>query len=298
MLDGNLAITMGFSEDGSRASEIITDLISSFVVNTLDFRALDKWDASFTKGVYRIRNGGNTFDVRMMVLEDFGAYHAGDTIKENLFEPGSFVRSVKVNLNGSVSFSQGPLYSLVSGNITWKNLDPKFRLDATKLSLNVVSNGLWRFPSWSWLDNPDSILSRMSSTLNLNQLKSDFNNGRVGFSYDSTRYSSKYLDLDQSIYASLFEMRPLDSLGKTWSWEGDYRSRVDKTLSYSNKSLRVYMHGWVSSTNGNGNRAGYYCDEEMLDSIGVAVRDTSGKWGYFKSVNGDSIAYGLVPAVK
>jgi hypothetical protein len=233
--------------------------------------------------------------MRIIAREDFGDYQAGDTVKHNLFSPSSFVTGVKANLSGSVSYDRGPLFSLVSGSISWKNLEPRFRIDAGKISLSFVSVGLWRTPFWFL--TRDSILSRMSTEIDLGSLKSDFKNGRLGFSYDSTRYTSRYLDIEQSVYDSWWQMSPLDSTGRRWSWEGNYRSRVDKTL-IPGQPFRVYINGHASTVNGN--RTGYYCDGAMTaaDSIGFTVDDTSGTWGYFKSIHGDSIAYGYIPVGK
>jgi hypothetical protein len=294
MLDGNLAIVAGFSADGWAASEIVGGFIAGLVINTLDFEALNRWNATFSNGRYRIRNGGNTMDLYLVLGEPFGDYLPGDTLKENLFAPSTYVRNVSVNLSG-VSYAKGPLHDLIAGGITWNGGTPRFRLDVTKLTLGVVSNGNW-LVRWSPLE-VDTIRSRMASfPLNLGALKSDFEKGLIGFSYDSTRHANAARQLQQGIDQSGFSMRPLDDKGQGWSWEGEYRNVVNKILRKSGAPLRVYIRGNVSTVNGNS--SAYYCDEAHEDLVGIAVEDTSLAWGYFKSVRGDSITYGLIPAVK
>jgi hypothetical protein len=294
MLDGNMHVVAEFSEDGKATAQIVGGFIAGFVINTLDFDALHRWDFTHSNGRYRIRNGRNTMDLYLILDEPFEGYQAGDTLRENLFLPSSFVRSVSANLSG-VSYTKGPLFNLISGNISWSGTTPRFRVDAARFTLGVVSNGNWIV---RWRSGAvDTVLIRMASVpLDLGALKADFENGKMGFSYDSTRHSSLSKSLEQQIYQSGFNMSPLDEQGTRWSWEGEYRNRVDKTFLMHGGPSTVFIRGHVSTVNGN--YSAYYCDEALTDSLGVSVEDTSLTWGYFKSVNGDSIPYGLVPTEK
>jgi hypothetical protein len=294
LLDGNLSIAASVSEQGYSAADMVGGLIVGFMLNTLDFQALDRWNTEFSGGRYRVRNGVNTLDFHLVFHEAFGDYQPGDTLKQNIFAPSSYVRNVSADLSG-VTYDKGPLFSLISGNISWSGTKPRFRLDVTRLTLGVVSDADWTL-RWSKTE-VDTIRVRMASfPLDLNVLKSDFEHGQVGFSYDSTRFNSPSLKLDQEIYQSGFFIKPIDAQGKGWSWEGEYRNRLDKVFSKTNAALRLYIRGTASTVHGN--RATYYCDENLTDSIGNSVHDNSLEWGYFKSVNGDSIPYGLVPATK
>lgn len=294
MLDGTLIIAAGFRADGLAATDIVGGFVAGFLLNTLDFEALDRWGASFDNGRYRIRNGGNTTDLYLIADEAVAGYQPGDTLRENLFAPSTYVRNVSVNLSG-VSYTRGPLFDLVSGGMSWSGTTPRLRLDATRLTLGVVSDGNW-YVRWSETD-VDTIRSRMMSVpLDLAALKADFKSGELGFSYDSTGHANAARKIRQIILQSDFRMTPLDEDGKRWSWEGTYRNHMSRVLPTSGDSLRFHMLGYVSTVGGNGSN--FYCDEDLTGLIGVAVQDTSLTWGYFKSVAGDSIAYGLVPAGK
>jgi hypothetical protein len=264
------------------------------VINTIDFDALNKWNAEFSGGRYRIRSGANTMDLYVIFDQAFGSYQPGDTLRENLFAPSSYVRNVGIDLSG-VDYDKGPLFSLISGGISWSGTKPRFRLDLTRLTLGVVSNGNWKV---RWRNGEvDTIRTRMASfPLNLAALQGDFESGAVGFSYDSTRHTSVSKRISQGIFQSGFSMKPLDAQGTAWSWEGGYRNHVDKVFEKKGVPVRFYIRGHVSTVDGN--HSAYFCDEGLTDSLGFAVEDTSLTWGYFKSVNGDSIAYGLVPAQK
>lgn len=294
MLDGMLAIVTGFTEDGHTTTAMVSDFVTTFVYNTLDFGALDRWGAQFSNGRYRIRNGMNTLDFYLIAGEPLAGYQPGDTLRENLLVPSTYVRNVSVNLSG-VSYSQGPLFGLVSGGISWRGTTPRFRVDASRLKLGVASQGRWRV-YWSWTE-VDTIDVRNSTVpLDLAVLKADFEAGEIGFSYDSTTYVARKRHVSQVIDSSWIRMVPVDEEGKRWSWEGSYRNRVTRLLGGKKDSLTLIAKGEISSVNGNGSRL--YCREDGTGLLGNVVMDSSLLWGYFESVWGDLIFFGLRPADK
>lgn len=289
MLDGTLAVVAGYSEDGHTATSIVGGFIAGFVINTLDFDALNKWDAQFSNGRYRIRNGANTMDLYLVADEEVAGYQPGDTLRENIFAPSTYVRNVSVNLSGA-SYDRGPLYSMISGGISWRGTTPRFRLDVSRLRLGVVSDGNWYF-RWSGSQVDTLHVRKSTLPLALGALKADFEAGRLGFSYDSTTYESTMRKFRQVIDTSMFWMAPLDEQGSRWSWEGSYRNRVSRVMPSSGDSMNFVVVGRVSTLHGNGSNL--YCHADGTGLIGYTVEDTTLAWGYLKSVWGDSIVYGF-----
>lgn len=294
MLDGMLAIVAGFSEDGFTASQIVGGFATQFVLNSIDFDALDRWNAQFSNGRYRVRNGSSTLDLYLIAGEPLAGYQPGDTVRENLFASSTYVRNVSVNLSG-VSYDRGPLFGLISGGISWRGTTPRFRLDAARLKLGVASVGRWQV-RWSETDIDTMEVRNTLVPLDLAALKADFAAGRLGFSYDSTTHVGRKLRIRQTIDSSMFLMKPLDEDGTRWSWEGTYRSRVARVLRGRSDSLTLVVRGDVSTVHGNG--WSVYCGEDGTGLLGNAVVDPSLLWGYFESVWGDLLLFGMRPADK
>lgn len=289
MLDGTLSIVAGYSEDGHTATAILGGFIAGFVINTIDFDALNQWDVQFSSGRYRIKSGANTMDIYLIADEAVAGYQAGDTLRENIFVPSSYVRDVSANFSG-VAYDRGPLFSMISGGISWRGTTPRFSLDVSGLRLGVESEGDW-YVRWSGTQVDTLNVRKATVPLDLGDLKEDFEAGKIGFRFDSTTYASIGRRFSQVIDTSQFWMSPLDGEGNRWSWEGVYRNRVSRVLPSTGDSLSFVVVGKVSSIEGNG--SSIYCNADGTGLIGYTVEDTTLTWGYFKSVWGDSIAYGF-----
>jgi hypothetical protein len=201
---------------------------------------------------------------------------------------------VNVDLSG-VSYSQGPLFGLISGGVSWRGTTPRIRIDVARLKLGVVSHGRWRV-YWSMTEVDTIDVRNSTGPLDLALLKADFEAGEIGFSYDSTTYVARKRHVRQMIDSSMLRMIPVDEEGKRWSWEGSYRNRVTRLLRGKKDSLTIIAKGEISSVKGNGSRL--YCREDGTGLLGNVVLDPSLLWGYFESVWGDVIFFGLQPADK
>ena len=88
------------------------------LIGTIDYNALIlPYKHSFSNGVYTIDNGELTMKAAFLYGSTVeGAHKENDTIRYNVFDPRSYIKSFDVKLSAPYySYEKGPLWDLCSG---------------------------------------------------------------------------------------------------------------------------------------------------------------------------------------
>lgn len=270
-----------YDTDGVTLSRAVGGLLLGMANNGVDPYALQQSDLVFKDGVYSLNTPGHSIRLVFYFAQPFENFNEGDTIPYNLFALSSYVTNISIGVSG-ITYDDGPLYHLITGSISFNGLTPHIVLNTTLISFTLSSIGNYVGSLLSTTDSLRLVMTMVPVTLQTfrDQL---YSNG-FGFSYDSTLFTSTYLNMREKLYGSTFYMTRLDS---TWYWQGFYRGYVQK------ENFQFYIHGLASNVQVN--YTGFYCDPAFADSFGVAIHDTSLTFGHFYSVAGDTLLYGLVP---
>jgi hypothetical protein len=291
-------------EEGFSNSDYISKIAGALTGTGFPIGALDGFDYSYSKGVYRFRNGTFYIDLAFHYGPGIVGHAEGDTIRANLFDLDSYVRITDITLfPPSVKYSLGPLADLIEGNIQ-VNIDntrhPKFdfQLDFNTIQFSFSRNTR----TWLLLSNQEITLAnalfftiyegkaRMAPTYpqdlirlyGKDSLELDFSGSRISSPELSLswHYTDKGIEdtavyriaLFQETLRQSFRFGNSDGIKKVF---GDYTSinRLGDTQALES----VYFKGNYSSTGVDS--AQFYCSEglEMNTAFGVATFETATK---------------------
>lgn len=280
MLNGHCIIAAGYQKEGSSLNKKLLGLILALVLYGVDFETLFSHGITYENSWYSIINGDQSFKFAFTFLEDFGNYKSGELIPYNLFSADTYVTNILFDGN-SVSYTNGPLFNLISGSITFTGVTPKIRLSTGKIGIEIHSKNSYKqtYPSGEY----DQITINMKTAkTSITNFYDQVNSEGFGFSYDSTIFISTKYDVVEVFYNSLFYLK---KSGENFIWEGYYSGNVIKSNS------KFYLEGLAS--NRVQNYTSYFCDEKMTTTFGKANHDLSLNFGYFQMLNGDTINYRL-----
>lgn len=123
---------------GSFVFELLKNLTGTIDYNTLGLPYMH----SFNNGIYTIDNGNLTMRAAFLYGSTVEGYHKeNDTIRYNLFDPRSYIKSISVKLSDPYySYEKGPLWELTSEfNVNTSNpMNPKINLNIDMRSLKFT----------------------------------------------------------------------------------------------------------------------------------------------------------------
>jgi|GEM_PF-4861428 len=298
-LDGNLVLAAGNQRIALEARYLITQIGASMLLGTVNFSKMDDLKLRFDHGKYTYSSDtafGYT-QFYFIAKEDFGDYHAGDTITSNLTSVSSYIQGISLSVTDGTKWDKGPLYSIINGSVEFSGKVPKFSLNTSKFTMVLASRHVEvneRYESTLLTESPylridtltsDSLwlLSTISS-MTINEYKQALDSG-LTFTYENSIYRSKVDQLQQNFQESMLQLYSDES------GNGQYRGNYK--IAALKGDLQYYMNGKVSTTESE--YTVFTCDANGKDTIGVAHHDKSLLYGWFVSPKGDSIPYGMVP---
>jgi hypothetical protein len=129
-------------EEGLGTTDFALKIARALTGTAFPVGALDGFEYSFSRGVYRFRNGTFSLDAAFHYGPGIGGHAEGDTIRSNLFDLDSYVTGIKTTvLPPSLKYSRGPLADLIEGDISVdvddiENPEFDFSLDFNRLRVS------------------------------------------------------------------------------------------------------------------------------------------------------------------
>ncbi len=129
-------------EEGFGTSDFALKLAQAVTGSVFPIGILEGFDYSFSRGIYRFRNAAFNLDVAFHYGPGMAGHAEGDTVRENLFDLGSYVRDVRVTgFPPELRYTRGPLAGLLEGGISVDLDDPTdpefdFRVDFNRLRVS------------------------------------------------------------------------------------------------------------------------------------------------------------------
>ncbi|MFH0902711.1 MAG: hypothetical protein V2A73_18930 [Pseudomonadota bacterium] len=290
IFNGDLVMVDTYAEAGYSSSFIITQLVLSIVLNGIDFDTLDSYTYSFEEdtGYYVLGDGATRIGFRLLFAKDWKEFAAGDPIPYDFFDEKSWVTDVDVEMNGldvELSYTPGPLYELVDGNVSitgdLDDVDIAFDVKTDFLAFDV--NSKQSYQGSSECNRADTLTINMTTTpVTFLELAEKVEEGGFGISYKGTIYDSPTFGIDQEFTDAPILMK---RNGERWHWEGTYRSTVSKD------GESVFQKGFISNIAQNTTE--YYCDENVTEYIGIARHALDRESGVFEFADGTEFRYGL-----
>ncbi|NLL14649.1 MAG: hypothetical protein GX267_14695 [Fibrobacter sp.] len=283
---------------GSFVFEFLKNLIG-----TIDYNALIlPYKHSFSNGVYTIDNGELTMKAAFLYGSTVeGAHKENDTIRYNVFDPRSYIKSFDVKLSAPYySYEKGPLWDLCSGfSVNTSNpLSPKITLDIDLQSLKFTAfreiqgrytlsaqeldpGGMISYSHFEMIPfryhglariNPFYIKDVISLVQN-DSLEIDMSGSII--ETDSFAIKFKYADgtiLNDKSFNFFVRQQMLDQLvrfgnsGNNYKVTGSYTAECQ--LSVNVFALVSSFFKGSYSTTGN-DTASFYCDRELQSHFGT-----------------------------
>jgi hypothetical protein len=291
ILDGSLILASRHSRDADLNNVFLGGFLLGFILNGVDFDALDKFELTFSDGVYRYGRGSRFATIAFVFTKDYQDFRAGDTIPYNLFDLKSYVPEFDVSLSGVDIKKRGPLYDLAEVKWRMAGLVPKFAVrfpDLHTIGASVGTLG-WYEHAYDDTTTPapgdslrDSLKLAMATPAeNFFVMKERFEAHTFELDYATTEYHSNYYHIDQLFGGS--GIRIYEDAKSEWKFDGEYTAVLDKG------DHRFYLQGYLS--NHDDNYTKYYCDAEHKELLGTARHDKSLLFGIYRPRTGGFLPY-------
>jgi hypothetical protein len=291
ILNGSLILASRHSRDADWNNAFLGRFLLGFILNGVDFDALDKFELTFSDGVYRYGRGSHFATIAFVFTKDYQDFRAGDTIPYNLFELKSYVPEFDVSLSGVDIKKRGPLYDLADVKWRMAGLTPKFTVRFPDLHTIGASVGTLGWYEHAYDDTTteapgdslrDSLKLAMATPAeNFFVMKQRFDAKTFELDYDATEYHSKYYDVDQVFGGSA--IRIYEDAKSEWKFDGKYHAMLK-----SGEHV-FYVEGYLS--NHDDNYTKYYCDADHKDLMGTAKHDKTLLFGLYHPRTGGYLPY-------